>query len=740
MNGLKITADKTENRFNGSILYLLAGIFWMIGFIRIFFSGFPSVSSAWWIYAIASAGYMGVLFWLLQSRYKKWILSIGFLLLLLIFFCFRQMAMDGIAVLTNDFLAYLTGKTGHIYLDYQYQDPSGAYLIMTVILVALNGMIVWMLRKKRILLCNVLTAVCAIGCIGDLFEAAGGLILLCGGLLFLSILSYEQRNTIRSSVCALLGMLAVFGLCIVAAIPFCVKDADGFSFEKEKNDLKHQIHKSRYDKGTDAMPEGNLVNVGAFEKSEETALVLTMEKPQKIYLRGRIGEIYTGISWEGFAEETYKESEDLFYWLHKEGFYGQSAIGSASLLGEEEAEQYSMKLVNKSACGENLYLPYGLADSDLLSEKIVGDDRAIPDDVIELHYIAGSVPQWYQLAEWLSEHQEDAEIASYLKKEESYRDFVYANDLQLTNTVVGTMERIFTDEYEERSLSEILDLIREILDTELIYDESVRTNNGKNDFARYTLEQSGRGYSVHYATLATLMLRYMGVPARYVEGYYLSGEEAGLYQPLDEILLTEAHAHAWTEYYMDGVGWIPFEVTPEYIDEEEWDALSQLLADGKGDAGGRSFTSSSLTYTPPKQPEDSSDTPDLNSTFRFEIRHMLNLLLLLVVLGILLFIIYVVHRMLRLKRYKKSLREASNRECVAELYGYASMLIEKFQLKVPKETEVGRINEIARFSCREISDEQRRCMEMHTDRIIQCCEQQCSIWQKIKYRYILWLF
>ena len=54
------------------------------------------------------------------------------------------------------------------------------------------------------------------------------------------------------------------------------------------------------------------------------------------------------------------------------------------------------------------------------------------------------------------------------------------------------------------------------------------------------------------------MLRYFGVPARYVEGYFLSAAEAASYQPGQSITLTEIHAHAWAEYYLPGVGFVPF--------------------------------------------------------------------------------------------------------------------------------------------------------------------------------------
>ena len=43
------------------------------------------------------------------------------------------------------------------------------------------------------------------------------------------------------------------------------------------------------------------------------------------------------------------------------------------------------------------------------------------------------------------------------------------------------------------------------------------------------------------------------------------------------ISIDETHAHAWTEFYQDGVGWIPFETTPPYFNVmEKADELSGI--------------------------------------------------------------------------------------------------------------------------------------------------------------------
>lgn len=57
------------------------------------------------------------------------------------------------------------------------------------------------------------------------------------------------------------------------------------------------------------------------------------------------------------------------------------------------------------------------------------------------------------------------------------------------------------------------------------------------------------------------------------------------------------------EYYMDGVGWIPFEVTPGYIDEDELLETAAAVSDGMGDGTGNTFRQNPLKYAPPEESE-----------------------------------------------------------------------------------------------------------------------------------------
>ncbi|MCM1263760.1 MAG: transglutaminase-like domain-containing protein [Butyrivibrio sp.] len=128
----------------------------------------------------------------------------------------------------------------------------------------------------------------------------------------------------------------------------------------------------------------------------------------------------------------------------------------------------------------------------------------------------------------------------------------------------------------------------------------------RKDFVNYFLAENKRGYCAHFASAATLIFRYLGIPAKYVEGYaidpsdiasrgtLLADEEYSNYydgfSPLNanavvSVEATDANAHAWVEVYDNEVGWIVADVTPFSYEEEPgeslWDRLVNFLAGGQ---------------------------------------------------------------------------------------------------------------------------------------------------------------
>ncbi|MRN26991.1 hypothetical protein EAI30_20595, partial [Romboutsia ilealis] len=69
-----------------------------------------------------------------------------------------------------------------------------------------------------------------------------------------------------------------------------------------------------------------------------------------------------------------------------------------------------------------------------------------------------------------------------------------------------------------------------------------------------------------------------------MEGYLITPEDVKAMTAGEPYILDDTHAHAWVEYYQDGVGWLPFEVTPSYIGTmdkaEDFQDISGLSGQG----------------------------------------------------------------------------------------------------------------------------------------------------------------
>jgi transglutaminase-like putative cysteine protease len=67
-----------------------------------------------------------------------------------------------------------------------------------------------------------------------------------------------------------------------------------------------------------------------------------------------------------------------------------------------------------------------------------------------------------------------------------------------------------------------------------------------------------KGYCEYFASAATLLLRLSGVPARYVTGYAVRS----FHRSGDHYVIRDSDAHAWTEAYIKGRGWVEADATP----------------------------------------------------------------------------------------------------------------------------------------------------------------------------------
>ena len=124
------------------------------------------------------------------------------------------------------------------------------------------------------------------------------------------------------------------------------------------------------------------------------------------------------------------------------------------------------------------------------------------------------------------------------------------------------------------------------------------------DYITYFLRDSRRGYCAHFASAGTMLFRYMGIPARYVEGYafsyydvvdaaelvegaefedYYSGFMPFEQTALVELEVPDARAHGWVEVYIDGRGWIVVDPTPASQEQETTSFWEAFMNNNGGD-------------------------------------------------------------------------------------------------------------------------------------------------------------
>ncbi len=154
-------------------------------------------------------------------------------------------------------------------------------------------------------------------------------------------------------------------------------------------------------------------------------------------------------------------------------------------------------------------------------------------------------------------------------KDEGYKNAAVLNKSlpdNIDNSVFETTYRITqnTETPYEKALA-----IQNYLKTNGIYTlESDYPYDGE-DAVSFFMREGMKGYCVHFASAMTVMARIAGLPARYVEGYLCSIDESG------EAIITGLDAHAWTEVYLNGFGWMTFDATPPERDDENGNGESE---------------------------------------------------------------------------------------------------------------------------------------------------------------------
>ena len=91
------------------------------------------------------------------------------------------------------------------------------------------------------------------------------------------------------------------------------------------------------------------------------------------------------------------------------------------------------------------------------------------------------------------------------------------------------------------------------------------------------LFETRAGFCEHYASAFVVLMRAAGVPARVVTGY-----QGGELNPVDRIItVRQSDAHAWTEVFLQGRGWVRVDPTAAAVPRRVEAGLSRAVPEGE---------------------------------------------------------------------------------------------------------------------------------------------------------------
>ena len=263
-----------------------------------------------------------------------------------------------------------------------------------------------------------------------------------------------------------------------------------------------------------------------YSKLYEEAFRVRAETSGSLYFRGKSYGDYAGSRWESAVENN----------------HGQALSYAAQTIAANTSAHQSVFHLDTDKIYDILYLPY-------FSISAPGSDVSVTADGIN------SYSGEYHLPDFDLSYLQTLGLPSSLVDEElQYRQYVHSYYTRLPEVTRAVMTELCSAQGFDRNSSGLIWHIAEFVRSQGEYDVDVAPYPS-DDYASYFLLNSHRGYCIHFATAAAVLFRCLDIPARVCEGYLVNTE------PGSTIVVRGTDAHAWVEVYLDGIGWIPVEVT-----------------------------------------------------------------------------------------------------------------------------------------------------------------------------------
>ena len=324
---------------------------------------------------------------------------------------------------------------------------------------------------------------------------------------------------------------------------------------------------SAFNNNGNGINAGDLSNLGNQSKSTKTALKVTLPHSYTtVYLRGYASSYYTKNHW-GIREN--KEYDSLLSSYEKEASFPLTPL---ELFSYSQTLPYlyqtNITIEPKRADKSYAYVPYSMLPNDSVTE--VQDLYYKPKSNTNQSY---TIPIGTDLIGTDLTGAVFNSTTEYAAIVDAYSSHFSEDYLTISKSLASALSPIVEalETKANHMPTDYPETVQSYLEHIYTYTLTPKKAPKNEDATLYFLQESREGYCVHFASSATLLLRAMGIPARYVEGYVISPNDfskgsfdakTGQYT----VNVPESNAHAWTEYYTEDEGWQILDATPGYTE------------------------------------------------------------------------------------------------------------------------------------------------------------------------------
>jgi len=533
---------------------------------------------------------------------------------------------------------------------------------------------------------------------------------------------------------------------------------------------------------------------------EQEILRVTQDGTMPIYLRGDIGVDFDGVNWTSPVTDEPEGWSPL-----RDGFRPAEALVMKDNDIAVETAQFSIDYLCDTSvvflpAYINFYDDFAFKVEDMFSDIAVPADYTVHGDYAvrtanglkrpgsmrgrSYTYIfegfddnsssSAADHAFYAALGEASRYDIYARLAAEYEQEsyyKLYREYVYDTYMDIPSIVNSQLwayvENTFGRDFvEQSSLYSISNKVRSAGET---YDIAVKVADHLRDNYEYSLNapvdksnpvmsflnDTKSGHCALYASAMTMIMRYLGFPARYCTGFVAKPNGGA------PSVLRSKNLHAWCEVYFEGIGWVPFDPTSSVSVEEALNGTSSrpVPSASSESSSESSVTSSVISSSAVSSDESGEGLRDPSSGVAADgekvdiLPYVLGILGILGGIALVVFIVYNIRKFDR--RAKKALKRYYTDDNSQNVYARLLAILKLCKL-TPNGGELmadflkrsgrtlgcniikrGELIELVAFGKRELSDTEKASLGRLLEKVFYAANGKLGIVGKARLRYIV---